>query len=519
VALDESPLVEGLLYTGSDDGLIQVSEDGGETWTRHESFPGVPEMTYVNDIEASRHDPDTVYAAFNNHKMGDFKPYVLMSVDRGVTWTSITGDLPERGSVYALKQDHVDPNILFAATEFGVWATVDGGTHWFELASGLPTIAARDIEIQREMDDVVIASFGRGFYVLDDYSLLRHLGDQGDAEAYIFPTRDALAYFERTPIALAERAFQGSDYFIAPNPDFGATFTYYLKESLQTARARRQEEEAEIAEEDGDVFYPTWDELKAEDREPDPAIVLTVRDTDGNVVTHLRGSTSKGIHRTSWDLTVPGFAPVGAGGFGGGGSMVAPGTYTVEINRWYQGQVSQLVAPVEFEVAALRRDGVDDADWAALARFNVRAGELQRVAMGANAAAQDAAEQLDTIARAIRERPQVDLALTEEVLALQMRLRDIQEAMSGDPTKRRRSEPEMPGIMQRLFSALGGATSTSHGPTQTHIEQMQIAAGQLDALLPQLAEIVEQELPALHQRLEEAGVAWTPGRGVPRWRR
>lgn len=520
VAFDESPLAEGLLYAGTDDGLIQASSDAGGSWTRYESFPGVPDMTYVNDIEASLHDADTVYAAFNNHKMGDFRPYVLRSTDRGASWTSVSGDLPERGSVYALKQDHVDPDLLFAATEFGVWATVDGGSHWFELSSGLPTIAVRDIDIQRQMDDLVIASFGRGFWVLDDYSALRQVGeDRADAEAHVFPTRPALAYFQRTPIALAERAFQGSDYYIAPNPDFGATFTYWLKESLQTARQQRRKAEDELAEKGEDVFYPPWEALRAEDREPDPAVLLTIRDAQGAVVTRLSGATSRGMHRATWDLTVPGFAPLG-GRFGGGGAYsVPPGTYSVEISRWFQGQLETISAPAPFEVVALRAGDMSASERAAAVAFNRQLGELQRVALGAAAAASAAAEQLETIAGAVRARPEVDLTLLEQVQAMQLRLRDLREELTGDPTKRSRSEPEMPGILQRLQSAIGGAWSTSHGPTQTHREQVQIAAAQLEAMLPGLQAFVEQEMPALQQRLEEAGVPWTPGRGVPRWRR
>ncbi len=324
VALDESPLVEGLLYAGTDDGLVQVTADAGDSWQRIDAVPGVPDITYVNDLEASLHDADTVFAAFNNHKMGDFAPYVFKSSDRGVSWTSITGDLPERGSVYALEQDHVDASLLFAATEFGVWFTRDGGDHWVELSSGLPTISVRDIEIQRQMDDLVIASFGRSFYVLDDYSALRTLDDAAlGAEAHIFPTRDALAYFEATPIALNDRAFQGADYFIAPNPAFGATFTYHLRDSLETRREVRQERDKKAAEEGEDVFYPSWEELRAEDREADPAMVLTVRDSSGGVVRRLTGSSSKGLHRVTWDLRYPRFTPVagggGDGGFGGGG--------------------------------------------------------------------------------------------------------------------------------------------------------------------------------------------------------
>jgi len=519
VAFDESPLVEGLLYVGSDDGLVHVSEDGGANWRRIESFPGVPEMTYVNDIEASRHDPDTVYVALNNHKMGDFTPYVMMSTDRGNTWTSISSDLPERGSVYTLKHDHVDANLLFVGTEFGVFYSPDNGGRWLGLAGGMPTIAVRDLEIQAEMNDLVAGSFGRGYFVLDDYSPLRSPAvPADDVEAMVFPVRDALAYVERTPLALTERAFQGADYFIAPNPDFGATFTYWLRDKPQTKRDLRQERDAELAEEGEDVFYPTWEELKAEDREHDPAVFLTVRDADGGVVRRIGGTTSAGVHRTSWDLRYPGFGPVRSGS-DGNGPMAMPGTYTVEVSRWFEGRLEDLTGRVPFEVVALREPTIPVHDRAATAAFNAEVGRLQRAVMGANAAAGEAAEQLDMIEQAVRRHPQVELALIEEIEAMQQRLTDLRQVLSGDPTKRRRSEPEMPGIMQRVNSVVGGAWSASHGPTQTHREQFAIAAEQFEAFLPQLRSFINGDLPGVQQMLEDAGVPWTPGRGVPTWQR
>jgi photosystem II stability/assembly factor-like uncharacterized protein len=161
VSLSESRRQEGLLYAGTDDGLVQITEDGGTIWRAVATFPGVPDTSFVADLEASKHDASTVYAAFNHHKAGDYKPYVLKSADRGRTWSSIAGDLPERGPVWAIAQDHVDPNLLFAGTEFGVFATLDGGQRWIQLKGGLPTIAVRDLAIQEREVDLVLATFGR----------------------------------------------------------------------------------------------------------------------------------------------------------------------------------------------------------------------------------------------------------------------------------------------------------------------------------------------------------------------
>ena len=148
VSINESPVQEGLLYAGTDDGLIHMTEDNGGSWKKMNSFPGIPANTYVMDIRGDVKDAGTVYAVFNNHKQGDFKPYILKSTNKGAAWTSITGDLPEKGAIYTLRQDPVDPNLIFVGTEYGVFFTLDGGKKWVQIKGGLPTIAVRDMEIQ-----------------------------------------------------------------------------------------------------------------------------------------------------------------------------------------------------------------------------------------------------------------------------------------------------------------------------------------------------------------------------------
>jgi len=527
VAIAESPLVEGLLYVGTDDGLVQVSEDGGASWREVETFPDVPEMAYVADLEASWHDPDTVFAVLNHHKMGDFKPYLLRSTDRGVTWTSIAGDLPERGPLWAVAQDHVETDVLFVGSEFGAFFTPDGGERWIRLQGGLPTIAIRDIEIQRRESDLCLASFGRGFFILDDYSPLREVTESLLAEeALLFPVKDAPMYIEAGPLGGSEKGSQGDSFFTAPNPPFGAVFTYYLKDGIKTREKLRHEEEKEIAKEGGVLVYPSWDELRAEDREEDPAIVLTVTDDEGNVVQRITGPVGKGFHRIAWNLRYPASSPTdlrdrGEGnrsGRGPVGPMAVPGKYTVAMAKRVDGVLTPLGEPRGFETIPIATPALPAGDLTERLEFQKKVARLQRAVLGASRAARETDDRLGYLKKAAQDAPQAPEALREEARRLELRLADLRVALDGDTTVERRSEPTPPSITERVQRVVGGLWSHTQNPTTTQIENYEIAAEEFEGVLAELRRLVDEEIRALEAKLEAAGAPWTPGR-LPRFER
>ena len=337
--ISESPLVEGLIYAGTDDGVIQVTEDGGATWRKVEKLPGVPDNFFVNRIRASRTDKDAVFAAVDCHKTGDYAPYLLRSDDRGRTWTSIAGDLPARTIVWAVAQDHVKRDLLFAGTEFGIYATLNGGKNWHKLGGGVPVISFRDIEIQERENDLVGASFGRSFFVLDDYSPLRHIDEASlAAPAILFPVKKALSYIPLRPIDSPAKNSLGETFYLAPNPPFGAVFTYYLKDALKPAAEARREEEKKLLKDGKPVTFPGWDVLRKEEQELKPEIVLTVTDEAGQVVRRITGPAGKGLHRVAWDLRYPAVDPTQletaqreSWEYAPQGPMVVPGTFTVTL--------------------------------------------------------------------------------------------------------------------------------------------------------------------------------------------
>jgi hypothetical protein len=301
IALDESPLEEGLLYVGTDDGLVRVSADGGANWSREQSFPGVPDKALVEDIVASRHAAGTVYAVLDNHKQGDYQPHVIRSTDRGRSWTRISANLPAWGSAHTLVEDHVDPKLLFVGTEFGVFFTQDGGSRWHPL-DVLPTIAVRDLEIQRRETDLVIGTFGRGVWILDDYTPLRSPATRLAQEPLLFPVRDAWLYVPDGRRGWGGRGDYGQARYTADNPPFGAVFGYHLPTAFTSLREQRREAEGKREEQGADTPYPGWDRLREEDRELEPAVLLEIRDAAGSVVRRVDAGSAKGFHRVAWDL-------------------------------------------------------------------------------------------------------------------------------------------------------------------------------------------------------------------------
>ena len=524
VSLSESPLVEGLVYVGTDDGLVQVTEDGGKSWRRVEKFPGVPERAYVSRLEASRHDPSTVYAAFDNHKMGDFKPYVLRSTDRGKSWSAITGDLPERGTVYCLAQDHEMAGLLFAGTEFGVYFSREGGNRWHRLKGGMPTIAVRDLAIQRRENDLVVASFGRSFYVLDDYTPLRQATPQLLAtDASLLPVKQASLFVPASPMGGRDQAERGDEYFVAPNPPFGAIFTYWLKDEIKTRRERRLDREKEVAKAGGNVFYPGWDSLKVEDREEAPTILFTITDPQGHVVRRMTGPVKKGFQRVAWDLRYPAADPTSLKPPDDEryssppiGPLVAPGTYRVVMAKRVDGVVTQLGEGRAFEVKPLIEGTLPVADRGQLLAFQRATARLQRAVLGTAASLREAGERIAYVKKALHDTPQADPALETEARALEARLADLREELNGDAVRRSRNEPVSPSIADRVDAIVEGGWYSTGNATATHRRAYDIASSQFAALLPKVRQLVEVDLKSLEDRAEGAGAPWTPGR-VPTW--
>ncbi len=519
VALDESSVVEGLIYVGTDDGLVQVTEDGGKNWRQIGTFPGVPEFTYVADLAASTIDPDTVYAAFNNHKSGDFAPYLLKSTDRGRSWSSIRGDLPDRHVMWSIVDDNQKKDLLFAGTEFGLFFTLDGGSHWIELTSGVPHVAFRDLQIQYRETDLVAGTFGRGIYILDDYSPLRFVDTALlNNEAATFPVKTALMYIPSRDLGWGDKGVQGDAFYSAPNPPFGAIFTYYLRDDLENLKQKRRKAEQELAADGKSVVVPSWEELRKEDIEETPAIMLSIEDATGALVRRLSGPVTAGIHRINWDLRWPTPAPGKNDGWQeDGGPMVAPGTYTVRLQKRSDGELTPLGEPQTFEAVPLGISALPAPDREALASFHQQAAQLQRAVMGTVEVVNDTKNQLTAMRDAIDATPGIGTEPGSRVRELEVQLAAFEIALLGDRSLAKRQEPTLPSIVDRIERVMGAHWSSTSAVTQTHIRNYEIANEAFVDMLVDLRRLIDEDLVTLQHNLDEARAPWTPGRGLPVW--
>ncbi len=515
VSLSESPLVEGLIYVGTDDGLIHVKEGDAE-WRAVDKVPGVPQNTYVSDIEASLHDDKVVYATFNNKKQGDFTPYIAVSRDRGRSWKSIRGDMPDRQITYTLIQDHVKPEMLFAGTEFGLWVTLDEGKQWHQLKGGLPTIQVRDLDIQRDWNDLALATFGRGFYILDDYTPLRELSEETlkGSEALLFPTREALRYMPQRDRVDS----RGDAFWTTDNPPYGAVFTYWIRDGLKTLREVRNEAEKKARKDEVDPPIASMAELRKEDLEVEPQLFMVVRNGDG-VVRRVPAARKAGLHRVAWDLRWPSAAPTNLTPSTDlppwvepeRGPLALPGDYTASLESKIGGEWKTHAGPIEFTVTPLELNTLSADDKASVAAFQADVRELRRAVLGAGRQADEMGNRIRHLRQALLDTPGAYAALTTDLEGIQDRLNEVLLELRGDPTKGSRNVFTPPSITNRVERIAGDQWYTTQVPTGTHRQAYGWAKDAFGKLSGKLASLAS-DLTALEKRAEAAGAPWTPGR-------
>lgn len=486
-SLAESPKQKGLLYAGTDDGYIQVSENDGTSWSKIEvgSLPGVPKTAFVNDIRADLFDANTVYIALDNHKYGDFKPYLLKSSNKGKTWKSISSTIPDGTMVWRTVQDHIAPNLMFAATEFGIYVTTNGGSSWEMLKGGVPTISFRDITIQRRENDLVGASFGRGFFILDDISALREISANTLLqEATLFPVRDAWWYVERPHLSFEKgKGSQGDSHFVAPNPDFGAMFTYYLKDAPKTSSELRKEREKNYN--NSDVPFTGYKALEAESQEKEAKLIFVISDDNGTVVRRVTSKPKKGINRVTWDLKYP--APqmillngnMNEGDEIPSGFLAAPGKYSVKMYLEENGKVKPLSESVSFNVKPLHKGALPGKSPQELSTFMRNYETLARNTSQFTYTLKKSTKMVQAMSRALEQTNIAPGTIENDLAEITKQLQQLNSQVYGNAAKNEIGEKNSPIIEERMFSIYRGLEKSTYGPTNSHKQLMQIVETEL----------------------------------------
>jgi photosystem II stability/assembly factor-like uncharacterized protein len=511
IALTESPRQEGLLYTGSDDGVMHVTKNGGQQWDKLDWPSKVPDNSYVADMEASQFATNTVFAVFDNHKQGDFKPYVYRSDNNGKRWKNITGDLPLRGSSYAIAQDHINKDLLFVGTEFGVFFSQNAGKNWVQLKSGLPTIAVRDIVIQRRESDLALATFGRGFYILDDYSPLRENATQvKKQQATLFPVRRSFQFVEHNPLGLPGKSMRGADFYFADNPEFGATFSYFINEDFKSLKAKRQSKEKQLRKDNKPLDYPSYSALKEEDFEQQSTLLFTVTDSEGNMIRRIKAPAKKGFNRIHWDLRYPGFDPIDVTDKIDGGWFAVPGNYSVALSKVVNGVETSYGQSQNFEVVSLDNRTFASSDRDDDLKFDKQVGRLYQTISGARKYLNELESRIKHVKVAVTE----TLGLTQNTLEsthnMQRELEEIKLLLNGNSVLAKRAKPTVTsvyGYISYLVWSRSESTSAVNGQQKLRFARASEGYAKVYLQIKKLADSVA----LTEQQIAKADGSWLPG--------
>ena len=505
-SLSESPIQEGLIYAGTDDGIIQMTENGGESWKKinYKKFSGLPETAFVNDIKTDLFDKNTVYVVFDNHKYGDYNPYIYKSKNKGFTWKKLTNNLPDNTILWRLVQDHKNKNLLFLGTEFGVYFTNNGGDEWIKLKGGLPNISVRDIAIQKNENDLVLGTFGRGIYVLDDYSSLRTFNSKA-MNSELFTPRNGYWYKQKRILGGGRKAAQGDNYFVADNPPFGIEFTYYLNDKILSKNKIREKNEKKSEKENQIIEVPNWEILENEKKEINPAIWIFIY-SDNNIIKKVKAKNKKGLTRVSWDLSSESQSTISIKNFNKeeSGSMVNPGEYSAQLFKQIEGEYISISDKKTFKVDQISEGALEGVSIEQVSQFRQKLNNLRNDGNNLSNDIKDLKVKINMMLKAYKRGELLDKKLHTTLLENRINIMTLLENLGGSQARKEIGEEnEFPSMWSYLWSASSGANST-YGPTKTHEKSLETANKIFTEIEDDYKEIYEAIKP-LDSQLEKIG--------------
>jgi len=462
----ESWLEKGMIWCGTDDGHLQVTRDGGKTWSNVSgNIKGLPRNTWCSRVEASHFDAGTAYAAFDGHRTDDYGTYVYKTADYGQTWQSIKGNLPF-GWVHVVREDAKNKNLLYVGTEFGIFASLDGGLSWFSLKNDLPTVAVNDIAVHPRDNDLIIGTHGRGIWILEDISTLQEMTPEVmTSPVHLFNVRPATAYYQS-----AKRESFTKPAFAAKNPLYGMAVTCYLQ---------------------------------AKPKEKPKVSILNARNEP---VFEFNFNIKEGIQRDYWNLqTVPktkeglkitpsamGFTAL---------PLIAPGEYAVELN--VDGQKFRTMTFVRPDPRFQMTEAELSAQHEALAEILAMSKKMGL----AITAATNIRRQLDTLGQDLKKGAQVEASLESSIQAFSDKFRAVEDKVvpkEFGSTLMTRELALRGGSLNQQILMLGMSVSGfPSAPTKTDLSQIAEIKQLVDGLVGQVNRIIGEDIPALNKVLEQ----------------
>ena len=507
-SLSESPIKEGLIYIGTDDGIIQVTEDGGSKWRKvnFDKIKGLPKTAFVNDIKADLHNENIVYATFDNHKYGDFSPYLFKSKDKGKTWKSISNNIPDRTLLWRIVQDHKNPDLLFLGTEFGVYFTNQKNHKWVKLKSGMPNIAVRDLAIQKRENDLVAGTFGRGIYILDDYSSLRYNNIQETKEAKIFNPRESYWYIQKRVLGGRKKASQGDNYFTADNPAFGVEFTYYITNKYLSKKDQRIKKEKELEKNEKEVQVPEWSQLDKENQEIKPNIWLFIYSKENKIIKKIKAKNKKGFNRVNWDLTSESQTTISSENRekNASGHMIAPGTYYAELFKQIEGDFKSITDKIEFKIKPIRQKHLDGSDYNIVVDFWENIHKIWNETEDLSNSIKYEKENIEIMLKSYKRANKIDKEINEKLINIRINLLDLEQKMNGSKSRSSIGEQDDEHTIWKYLWSASGSSRSTYGPTETHKKSLTNAKTILINLNSELQKIKKQR-EVLMIKLEEMG--------------
>lgn len=480
VTFAESPIKEGLLYAGTDDGNLQISRDGNRTWKNiTANIPGIPKNTYISRIVPSRYAEGTAYLTLDGHRADDYSTYVFVSNDYGDSWKSIKANLPAGVTARVIREHPRNQNLLFLGTEFGAYVSFDRGARWTRLQGNFPMVRVDDIQIHPRDNALVLATHGRSVWVLDDLSPLERAADSILAsDIHLFDVAPA------THFRLYNRKGNiGHKWFTAPNPPYGAVINYYLKDK------------------------------------PKDDVKITITNSAGAVARDLKGPKEAGLSRVVWDLRLnsPAPPPEGAGEGGGGGFFgqsrgprVQPGSYTIKIVAGDKTASGNVVVQEDPRIQIV------EADRGKLADAITRVYALQKSADAARKTMRSLNTQITALQTSLKDNPEVSKQTNDSIQKLADQLSQIQKKLISPPDTGG-AGPALPDEPRPLLSQInglaGGLDSYTAAPTADEMVRIDDLGKQLNDLIAELNKFVETDVANLNKQLREGGLQFlNPGK-------